>query len=143
MSFSPTTVQESGQGPVFLKGSAPFHSPDQAIGFGSEALRNSLFGVIRTETALAADMLPERLPRRLFDMFGGNVLSVTRNAIDAARAEARAAQEADGRMMEPAIPVDPSLAADIWSGYRSMDPGARAASIGQRVGDHSWPRVPA
>ncbi len=131
MSFNPLIVQDSGRGPVYLLGSVSWYSPDGAPGFGSDAIRNALSGTAKTQADLAADMLPERVPARLFALVGGNVLAITRGAIDAGRAEARAAQEADSRMMEPAMPVDPSLAADIWSGYRSMDNGARAASIGQ------------
>lgn len=129
MSINLMTIQDSGRGPVYLIGNASWHSPDEAPGFGSDAIRNVLAGTAKTQSNLSADMLPERVPARLFDLVGGNVIATVRGAIDAARAEARAAREADSRMMEPAMPVDPSLAADIWSGFRLMASAARAASI--------------
>ena len=125
------TIQDSGRGPVYSFGSVNWHSPDRAIGFGEEPIRNLMLGLSKVHTAISADTFPERVPEKLFDRMGGNVAAVTRMAIEDGRGEARAAQEADGRIMEPARPVDPALAADVWGAYRSMDPGARANAIEQ------------
>jgi hypothetical protein len=123
------TEADSGRGPVFGHGSANVHLPAGSVGYGEEGLRNRLRGLAREYDTLAADLKPQVLPERAFDIHGATVLSTVRTAFNMAQAEAREAARADAEFLTPVRPVEASFASWVWSTYRGMDATTKAVAV--------------
>jgi len=122
-------IDDSGRGPVFRFGTAAFHSADGLVGLGSDALRNSLTRLAALYAGYAADLKPEVLPTRLLEIEGGPIIAAARTAIEAERAEARTATEAEANFRNPVLTVDPAVMVYHWQRFTAMDRAAAAKAI--------------
>lgn len=125
----PIQTQDSGRGPVFQNGSHAWHSPDGAIGFGDDPIRNALTRLAVQEAAFAAELKPELVYERLWQAEGGMIRAGWRGAHSAASDEATAAARADLTFRTPVEPVDPAIAAWVWSRWSSMDAGSQGKAL--------------
>lgn len=124
------TRQDTPIGPRLSYGTIGFISPEGAAGFGDNGLRSGLTGLQAVHNAARDRLQPDHVAEHVREQsWGGVVRGAARDSFNAALAEARDAREADLRHMEPARPVEPELARDVWSAYRSMDRAARARAI--------------
>lgn len=123
------TIAKHSEGPVFGFGSVHFHA-HSAGSFGAPEFVSRLTGLAAVYEATAAQYQEHLIVDHVREQtWAGVVRGGARDAFNAALSEARAAKAADLEHEEPARPVDPAFAADVWATYRATDDAGRARGI--------------
>lgn len=123
------TIAKHSDGPVFGFGSVHFHA-HSASAFGTPEFVSRLTGLAAVYEATAAQYQEHLIVDHVREKTWNDIVrGASRIAFNAALAEARDAKAADLAHLEPARPLDPAFAADIWATYRAADPAGRARAI--------------
>lgn len=123
------TIADRDDGPVFGFNSVHFHARSDGP-FGSTEQVSRLTGLAAVYEATSKRFQEHLVVEHVRETTWNDIVrGASRLTFNAALAEARAAQEAGARHMEPALAVDPMRAAEIRSGYRAVDAAGKASLL--------------